>query len=165
MKKLFKMAGLFLVIFINANVKAQEANVSQKEFESSSDYAAKATANERAIIKFGKFFPNASSESWTKTKNGFAVRFTADNMQQLVFLTKRGNVVASIKYYTEKQLPADVRMIIRYGYPDYSIKSVREVNAANATAYLVTIEDATSWKTIRVVNGETDVYEEFKKAL
>ena len=56
-------------------------------------------------------------------------------------------------------------MIVRYGYPDYSIKSVREIHAANATAYLVTIEDATSWKTIRVVNGETDVYEEFKKGL
>ena len=159
------MAGLVLVIFINANVKAQEANVSQKEFESSSDYAAKATANERAIIKFGKFFPNASNESWTKTKNGFAVRFTANDIQQLVLLTKRGNVTASIKYYSEKYLPADVRMIVRYGYPDYSIKSVREIHAANATAYLVTIEDATSWKTIRVVNGETDVYEEFKKGL
>jgi len=165
MKKLFKMAGLFLVIFINANVNAQEANVSQKEFESTSDYAAKATANDRAIAKFGKFFPNASSESWTKTKNGFAVRFSSNNMQQLVFLTKRGNVVASIKYYSEKQLPSDMRMTIRYAYPDFSIKSVREVNAANSTAYLITIEDATSWKTIRIVNGETDVYEEYKKAL
>ena len=97
------MAGLFLVVFINTNVKAQEANVSQKEFESTSDYAAKATANDRAIVKFGKFFPNASSESWSKTKNGFAVRFTSNNMQQLVFLTKHGNVIASIKYYSEKQ--------------------------------------------------------------
>jgi len=56
-------------------------------------------------------------------------------------------------------------MTIRYAYPDFSIKSVREVNAANSTAYLITIEDATSWKTIRIVNGETDVYEEYKKAL
>jgi len=165
MKKLFKMAGLFLVILINANVKAQEANVSQKEFESSSDYAAKANANDRAIVKFGKFFPNASSESWTKTKHGFAVRFTAKNIQHLVFLTKRGNVIASIKYYSEKELPADVRMTIRYGYPDFSIKSAQEINAANKTAYLVIIEDVTSWKTIRVVDGEMDVYEEYKKAL
>jgi hypothetical protein len=165
MKKLFKMAGLFLVIFINANVNAQEANVSQKEFESTSDYAAKATANDRAIAKFGKFFPNASSESWTNTKNGFAVRFTSNNMQQLVFLTKHGNVIASIKYYSEKQLPSDVRMSVRYAYPDYSIKSAREINAANSIAYLITIEDATSWKTIRIVNGDMDVYEEYKKSL
>ena len=165
MKKLFKMAGLFLVIFINANVKAQEANVSQKEFESTSDYAAKASANDRAIAKFGKFFPKATSESWEKTKNGFAVRFTSNNIQQLVFLTKRGNVIASIKYYSEKELSSNVRMTIRYAYPDYSIKSVREINAAGSTAYLVTIEDATSWKTIRYVDGETDVYEDFKKAL
>jgi len=158
------MAGLFLVIFINANVNAQEANVSQKEFESSSDYAAKANANDRALMKFGKFFPNASSESWTKTKNGFAIRFTANNIQQLVFLTKRGNVIASIKYYSEKELPADVRMTIRYGYPDFSIKTAQEINAANKTAYLVTIEDATSWKRIRVVDGEMDIYEEFKKS-
>lgn len=164
MKKLFKMAGLFLVIFINANVKAQEANVSQKEFESTSDYAAKATLNDRAIAKFGKFFPHASSESWIKTNNGFAVRFTSNNIQQLVFLTKRGNITASIKYYSEKELPSDVRMTIRHEYPDYSIKSVREINAVNTTAYLITIEDATSWKTIRFVNGETDVYEEYTKS-
>jgi len=164
MKKLLKMAGLFLVVFVTATVNAQEANVSQKEFESTSDYAAKTTANDRAIIKFGKTFPNASSESWTKTRNGFAVRFTSNSIDHLVFLTKRGNVIASMKHYTEKELSSDVREIIRYGYPAYSIKFVKEVHAANAIAYLVTIEDATSWKIIRVVNGESDVYQEFTKA-
>jgi hypothetical protein len=40
---------------------------------------------------------------------------------------------------------------------------VREINAANKTAYLVTIENAKTWKTIRVVDGEMDVYEDFIK--
>lgn len=163
MKKLFQMASLFLVVTATTNVNAQIANVSQKEFVSTSDYSAKASANDRVISKFGKFYPNANGESWIKLKNGFAVRFFSNDIQQLVFLNKRGGVISSIKYYTAKELPSHVLGMIKYEYATYSIHSVREVNAAAKTAYLVTIEDATTWKTIRVVDGEMDVYEEFTK--
>ena len=157
------MTSVLLAVTIAMNSTAQTANVSPKEFESSSDYSAKATANDRALSKFGKFYPKATDESWMKTKNGFTVRFSSNNIQHLVFLTKRGGVIASIKYYSAKELPSDVRDMVENGYPKYSIKSVREINAANKTAYLVTIENAKTWKTIRVVDGEMDVYEDFIK--
>jgi hypothetical protein len=164
MKKLFQMASLFLVVTATTNANAQMENLSPKEFVTTSDYSAKATANDRVISKFEKFYPNANGESWIKMKNGFAVRFFSNNIQQLVFLTKRGGVISSVRYYTEKELPSDVRGMIRYEYPTYSIKSVREIHASDTKAYLVTIEDATTWKTIRVVDGEMDVYEDFIKS-
>jgi hypothetical protein len=164
MKKLIQMASLFLAVAATTNANSQTESVSAKEFVSSSDYSAKATANDRVISKFQKFYPNVVGESWIKMKNGFSVRFSSNNIQQLVFLTKRGGVISSIKYYSGQELSAEIRDLVKYEYPNYSIKSVREVHACNKIAYLVTIEDTTTWKTIRVVDGETDVYEEFTKS-
>jgi hypothetical protein len=164
MKKLLQMASLFLAVAATTNANSQTENVSPKEFVSNSDYSAKATANDRVISKFQKFYPNVEGESWIKMKNGFSVRFSSNNIQQLVFLTKRGGVISSIKYYSAQELSTEIRDLVKYEYPNYSIKSVREVHACNKIAYLVTIEDATTWKTIRVIDGETDVYEEFTKS-
>ena len=161
MKKLFQ--GLLLVITATTGANAQTDNASPKEFLSSSDYSAKATANDRVIGKFEKFFPNANSESWQKTKNGYTVHFTRNNIQQLVFLTKRGGVISSIKYYSEKELPSYIKSMVKYEYPTFTIKSAREIEACNKRAYLVTIEDDPTWKTIRVVDGEMDVYEAYVK--
>ncbi|MGZ3854148.1 MAG: hypothetical protein ACXVLT_05515 [Flavisolibacter sp.] len=162
MKKLLNLASiLFALTATNAN--AQIANVSQREFVSNSEYSAKATANDRVIGKFEKSFPNANGENWLKTKNGFAVRFSSNNINELVFLTKRGGVLSSIKYFSEKDIPSDVKEMVKYVYPTYTIKSGREIQACNKTAYLVTIEDADSWKTVRVVDGEMDVYEAYVK--
>lgn len=80
-----------------------------------------------------------------------------------MFLTKRGNCQSRILYYTEKMLPAAIRNQIKSAYYDFAITSVKEVHHNKATAYLLTVADATTWKVIRVVNGETEVLEEYVK--
>lgn len=114
--------------------------------------------------KFVKQFPDGQDDTWTKTREGFAVRFTVRGIVNRAYLDKRGNFDGLIRYYGEKDLPQDVRHQVKSTYYDYSIRLVQEVTRNGATAYLVTVEDKTTLKIIRVVDGEMDVREAFTKA-
>ncbi|MFN2440311.1 MAG: hypothetical protein ABR503_14000, partial [Chitinophagaceae bacterium] len=128
------------------------------------EHPTKEIENTRPLRKFRKEFPDITDDSWIKSKNGFVVRFTSNGIQNWAFLTKRGNCEGRMRYYTEKDLPADVRHVVKSNYYDYSIKSIQEVTCNNSTAYLVTIEDKNIWKVIRVVNGEMDLWKDYIKA-
>lgn len=119
--------------------------------------------SDRIIKKFEKQFSDATDAAWMKTSNGFVVRFTAKGIQNWAYLSRHGNCQGCVRYYTEKELPADVRQQVRSSYYDYTITFVKEVNYNHSTAYLITIEDETTWKVIHVVNGETEVSEEHLK--
>jgi hypothetical protein len=68
-----------------------------------------------------------------------------------------------MRYYTEKELQPNIRNQVKSAYEDYSISSIKEVSNKKAIVYLVTIEDKTTWKIIRVANGEINVWEEYTK--
>jgi len=122
-----------------------------------------ADINIKALKKFKKDFPGNTNDIWAKTNNGYVVRFTSNTVQNWAFLTRHGNCQISMRYYTEKELPASVRNQVKSTYYDFSITSVKEISNNKSTAYLVTIEDETTWKIIRVVDGEMDVLEEYTK--
>ena len=113
------------------------------------------------VARFRKNFANAVNESWMNTKQGFAVRFNIADVQQLVFLSKKGDCTGSIRYYTAKDLPEAVRRQVKSTYYDYSITSVKEVTTDGVTAYLITIDAEKDWKIIRVLANddmEMEVY-------
>lgn len=175
MKKLLPVVtGYLFLLFSLTTIHAQEnlsADSRLLAFKSFSNLSAANTfdaattgINENIVKKFRSLFQTASDDSWEKTRDGgYAVRFVSNGMQQMAFLDKKGNCESQIRYYTEKGLPADVRKMVRSTYYDYSIKGVTEVSHHDTTAYLVTIEDDTTWKIIRVVNGEMEVWKEFVK--
>ena len=109
--------------------------------------------------KFAKQFGNTTDAVWKKFEDGFEVKFTSHGMDNRVFLTKGGSCYSRVRYYTEKELPADVRSQVRSTYYDFTITSVTEVEYDHKIAYLVTIADAKTWKVIRIVDGESDVWE------
>jgi hypothetical protein len=119
--------------------------------------------NDRALKNFKKYFADASADVWVKTPNGYVVRFTSNGISNTAFLSNHGNCQSCIRYFTEKELPGDIRQQVKSTYYDFVIISAREVTYNAQTAYLVTIEDQTSWKVIRIVDGEMDVFEEHLK--
>ena len=174
MKKLpmIVIAWLSAAIFANAqdhSLASSDKLVSAKpasKFETTIETPSKSIdVNDRIVKKFKKEFPGAMDAVWVQTKNGFIVRFISNGIQNWTFLNKGGNRLSTMRYYTETELPSDVRTQVKSTYFDFSISSVKEVNCNNLTAYLITIEDKTKWKVIRVVDGEMDVWEEHQKKL
>ena len=119
--------------------------------------------NSRAIKDFKRSFKLSANEQWFKIENGFIVKFIQDDIQQRVDYDKKGNWIATTRYYSEKQLPKDVRSQVKSVYYDYTITSVQEFTFPSHHVYLVNMEDEKTILIIRICDGEMDVYKEFKK--
>ena len=163
-KHLFIAAALTASLMFTTTANAQfelAANTKKNVVTESADNEFTVT---KAYQRFHKDFPEVQSESWAKTKHGFSVRFIAKGILTLVFLSKSGANEGQIRYYDEDNLAQNVRHIVKSTYYDYAIKGVQEVTYNDVTAYLITLEDKTSWKVVRVVSGEMDVRDSYNKA-
>lgn len=119
--------------------------------------------NEKAIRDFKKSFKNVQNERWYAADKKFIVKFEVGDINCMALYNRKGNLQHTIRYYQEQHLPRDVRHLVRSSYYDFSIFGVTEVTVQDKTAYLITIQDNNSWKTIKVLDGEMIVTEEFNK--
>jgi hypothetical protein len=121
-------------------------------------------ANQKMYRDFSNRFKNATDIQVSEANNCQLVSCHTDGDYNRVTYTRKGKWQNTLTTYDNSKLPQDIRDQIENAYPRYSIYSgVIEVNAMNKKAYLVLIEDKTSWKRIRVVDGEMDVFEEYQK--
>jgi hypothetical protein len=175
MQLLRYVSGLIPALALFTNVNAQSANsnveLNLKEFIFCDARANLAMMNEsdtvgvnsRAARDFSERFEEADKADWLETKEGFAAKFVNDGVNTRVFYDRRGRWTATIRMYDQHGLPQEVRKQVRSTYYDYNIYLVFEVTVGNKTAYLVQLEDEQTMKTVRVLDGEMDVYEEFLK--
>lgn len=159
MKKQFFLLAVTVgsTFFLNAQ-NAQQ--VSFKTTTPTETSVSKPAPLPKAIKSFYAGNPLIKDAKWASTKTGYVVRYADAVMDYTVFLDSKGNNDGSIKFYSEKELNSDVRRLVKSRYYDYTIKSVKEVTFNNTTAYLITIEDAKSWKVVHVVNQETEIVED-----
>ena len=123
-----------------------------------------ANVNMRALKDFTKSFKGAENVSWLAMKDGFMASFKESGVETKAYYDQKGRWTATIRTYKEDKLPKDVRKQVKSTYYDYIINQISEVTVGKITAYLVRIEDEESFKTIRVIDGEMDVYEDHKKS-
>jgi hypothetical protein len=120
--------------------------------------------NIKAVRNFMREYKKCASAKWFKLNNGFAVHFTMDGFDTKVYYDKKGNYEWMIRNYAESQLPREVRHLVKSHYYDFSIYHVTEVSRNGKITYAVIIEDKTSRKTIKVVDGEMEVMFEYSKS-
>ena len=118
---------------------------------------------ERVLNDFSKNFKNAGTPSLSIFKNGFVIRSEKDGVQTRAFYDQKGRWSSTILTYSRDKLPANVRRQVKSIYYDYNIYLVNEITVADKTVYLVSIEDENGYKTIRVTDDETSVFDEFSK--
>jgi hypothetical protein len=102
-------------------------------------------------------------EVWDTNVAGYRASFRSENILYLVDYDKNGNWSGTTRIYNETKLPRDIRRIVRSTYYDYAIKSVSEVSSAQKLIYFVKIQDAVALKTVRVMDGDMQVIEEFNR--
>jgi hypothetical protein len=60
-------------------------------------------------------------------------------------------------------LPEDVRELVKTNFFDYSIVTVSELKLNKVLSYFVKLEDPKSLKTVRVINGQLEIVEDYVK--
>ena len=157
-------AVLFIAIgYCNLNAQSIAFNPRNKSINKPAAIVPDEKVADNVQRKFKKEFPGITGESWAKIDNGYMVMFTNGKVQKRVFLGRKGNVKLQIGYYSEAELPADVRTRVKSVYYDYNIFSVQEFNLNRTKFYLVSLENASTWKIIRVDDNDMEVYKEYVK--
>ncbi|HTI07430.1 MAG TPA: hypothetical protein VL832_02705 [Puia sp.] len=117
----------------------------------------------RATSEFWKTFGDSRNEVWYRLPGGFLAEFNEKVVQVRAVYDKKGNWVYSIRQYTEKELPEEVRDQVRSRYYKDTIGVVKELIQPQNTVYLIHIENEARWKTVRVADGEMEVVQDFRK--
>jgi len=144
----------------SATVKAPSATAAG----TSSANTASSTISLRAMKDFKSRFTNAKDELWFPINTGFVAYFKEDGFQQRIYYDKKGRWEASMRDLTEKQLPRDVRAIVKSSYYDFTITLARVIEVPDHKVYIIHLEDENNILIVRVSEfGEMDVLEEFTK--
>jgi hypothetical protein len=153
--------------FVSPENKESGIKIDKSVFSAASTTAVNTnTISVKALKDFKKSFKNASDEKWFKNENGVTARFSLNGISNVIYYDKKGNWQASLKGYGEDKMDRNVRAIVKQKYYDYKITLVQEIETASTLgtpAYMVHIEGDNDFKTVRVIDGAMDVYEEFAK--
>jgi len=117
----------------------------------------------RAVKDFQKSFKDITNEQWSNLPDGFIASFTMDSMQTRVAYNRKGNWQYTMRYYNEKELPGEVRSMVKSVYYDYTISRVAEIHIDDQPVYIVYIQDETHFKIIGVNNDEMQVIQEYTR--
>lgn len=169
-KQIITPAAILMVTLFTTMLQAQNLATAARTREPNSSFSIISNDGSNPLPvsnnvekKFKKQFPAAADAEWYQISTGFVVHFKEVEKRNIVYLDKKGNTVGQLRYCSEKDLPADVRQQVRSNYYDYSITFVKEISVGKTKAYLVTVEDKTSWKIIQVTEEGMDVFEEHIK--
>jgi hypothetical protein len=184
-KALFVLAaGLITILAAGNQVQAQNsagpvAFYETKTFHSSIRHVADLTKhvatlntigdgkdfNSKAIRDFQLRFQKVDNAMWFSDQNGFMSYFIKNGYGNRVFYDRKGHWEFSLILYSEDQLPADLRDVVKARYFDLSITLIEEVQTNNGMVYVVHLENKANIKIIRLSSdGEMDILQEFTKA-
>jgi hypothetical protein len=121
--------------------------------------------NKKVLKAFHETFTKAEDVVWHEFDNYYQVNFWQGDINLRVKYDAEGNVIGTIRYYYEKQLPPNILANLKKRYADMSVFGVTEVTNENTIRYVITLEDKTHWYTVESdAFGNLKRTDKFKKA-
>jgi hypothetical protein len=108
---------------------------------------------ERSFISY---FGEAAENNCSIAGKYFLNCFNVNGLLTYAWFTKNGKLINVTTYGTEKDLPADVRKIIKSEYYDYKIATAIDVKENNRDIWVVQLDNASEQLTVKVEDGEME---------
>ena len=175
MKKLLVFAAFLpVILFIGtANSQPMLSNSSQQifnwyetvdtSFSNAASADKKAVLNAKAVKIIKRSYRNISEENWFQLETGYMVKFIKDNIPTKVYFNKKGNWIGTIRKMNEKEVPKDIRGMIKSNFSEYKINLFQEITVDIHIVYISYLENEEGFKNVRICDGEMDIMNEFKK--
>ena len=161
MKKLiipFLISGLIFT----TGIKNASAQVQLKEVTISGT-ASKVTITRQVSQSFNHLFKGAELPVWYEANKNFIVNFILNNQKNKAEFTRGGRLLYLLVYGTEKEMPADVRAIVKRTYFDYDILSTIKINFDGRTVWVINVQDANQAFVLRVEDDDMQIMNKFKR--
>lgn len=162
-KLLFNLSGWLLSTIIVSSSFAQDQNYKVMSRITVSSASTLESANAKVNKAFGQFFKNATNLVWEEKNKKYLVEFVENDQQNRALFTKSGDLIYHICYSSEKQLPKEVRAIIKREYFDQNIIRVLKINQQRKSTWVVCLEDPKEYVYVRVENMELEETQRIQK--
>ena len=120
--------------------------------------------SQRALNAFSKKFPDASQVKWSRVGNKYGISFMDDDKQHRCLYNVKGNLIYTLRYGSEKDLPRDIRKDIKREYVDYDITQAVETHEDNRNVWIVNLDDDNTLVTVAIENGSMEELNHYKKS-
>jgi hypothetical protein len=128
----FKCAGNFVLLILLANLSySQDRGVTTLAPVTVTTANTTADVSQKVVKAFKAAFKDAEDQRWFKLNKDFLVKFIMNQQQNNALFRKNGFMIYHLTFGGEKNLPADIRKIIKPNYYDYNITKVVNVNEAD----------------------------------
>jgi hypothetical protein len=121
--------------------------------------------SQRVLDAFNKTFQNVKEVAWTENEQSFEVKFKQNEILAKVTYDKEGNILKTLRYYYEQNLPLLIFSKVKTKFADKKIFGVTEESSEGGTYYHIVLEDEKHWINITADSfGEIKVDRKFNKA-
>ncbi|HEY6954161.1 MAG TPA: hypothetical protein VI385_02905 [Flavisolibacter sp.] len=121
--------------------------------------------NQKVLNAFNKTFQNVKEVAWTENEHSFEVKFRQNEILSKVTYDTDGNIVKTLRYYYQDNLPLLVLSKVKNKFNDKKIFGVTEESSEDGTFYHIILEDEKHWINITADNfGTIRVDNKYKKA-
>lgn len=121
--------------------------------------------SQRVLDAFNKTFQNVKEVAWTENEQSFEVKFKQNEILAKVTYDKEGNILKTLRYYYEQNLPLLIFSKVKTKFADKKIFGVTEESSEGGTFYHIVLEDEKHWINITADSfGGIKVDRKFNKA-
>lgn len=121
--------------------------------------------NQKVLDAFNKTFPHVKDVAWTENDQSYEVKFKQNEILSKVTYDMDGNILKTLRYYYEQNLPLLVLSKVKSRFNDKKIFGVTEESSDAGTFYHIILEDAKHWYNITADSyGGITVDKKFNKA-
>ncbi len=127
--------------------------------------AADPTINDKVLNAFERTFKNVQNVHWSTYTHAYEVKFEQNKITCKITYDKEGNILKTLRYYGEEQLPILVLTKVKNRFASKTIFGVVEVSSEEGTIYHITLEDEKTWLEILSDDyGSLTVEKKYRKA-
>lgn len=116
----------------------------------------------KVIRSFLHSFTGATEVKWSLDNGRYFASFNQNNKLCKALFDGTGGLIFSLRYGTEKDLPRDVRKLIKSTYFDYAIDVVTEVDTMDRKAWVVNLSDSDNLIVVSVQEGSLQELHHYK---
>ena len=121
--------------------------------------------NPIVMRSFLKTYKVISGEKWIEVNEGFVAMFNYNDMDYQVAYDKRGNLLRTIRSYTEDRMSQGLRHIVKSNYYDYEINRVHEIETPrNSLTYVIQLVGKKEVINLGISDGEMQELGKFNKS-
>jgi hypothetical protein len=121
--------------------------------------------NQKVLDAFHKTFPQVKDVAWTENEHSYEVKFKQNEILSKVTYDMDGNILKTLRYYYEQNLPLLVLSKVKSKFSNKKIYGVTEESSDEGTFYHIILEDEKHWINITADSyGAIKVDRKFNKA-